>query len=128
MKAKIQAYILAIGSYLLRKVLLYDLGVAALIGLSFLVWKGFSAAELSNRLVWTGIGIALISGFLFFSNAVGGRNYGMPTYTAALSSTLIDWNIEIRKKIDQTFDFRFQIFLFGLFAFLAGILVDTLTH
>ncbi len=128
MKEKVLGYILAIGSYLLRKVLLFDLGIMVLVGLSFLVWKGFSAAEVSNRLVWSGIGIALISGLLFFSNAVGGRTYGIPTYTAAQSSTLIDWNIEIRKKIDERFDYRFQIFLIGLFAFLAGVLVDALSH
>ncbi len=128
MKEKVLGYILAIGSYLLRKVLLFDLGIMVLVGLSFLVWKGLSAAEVSNRLVWSGIGIALISGLFFFSNAVGGRNYGIPTYTAAQSSTLIDWNIEIRKKIDERFDYRFQIFLIGLFAFLVGVLVDTLSH
>ncbi len=128
MKEKVLGYILAIGSYLLRKVLLFDLGIMVLVGLSFLVWKGLSAAEVSNRLVWSGIGIALISGLLFFSNAVGGRTYGIPTYTAAQSSTLIDWNIEIRKKIDERFDYRFQIFLIGLFAFLVGVLVDTLSH
>lgn len=126
MKAKILGYAQAIGYYLLRRVLLFDLAVFALVGLSFLIWGGFSWAALSERLVWTGIGLGLVAGILIFGQTVGGRNYGMPTYTAALSSNLIDWNIEIRKKIDSQFDFRIQIFLIGLVAFLAGILVDTL--
>lgn len=126
MKAKILAYALAIGSYLLRRVLLFDLAVFALVGISFLVWGGFSVAALSERLVWSGIGIGLVSGILIFGQTVGGRNYGMPTYTAALSANLIDWNIEIRKKIDTKFDYRIQIFLIALVVFLSGILVDTL--
>ncbi len=128
MKAKIAAYIRAIASYLLRKVLLFAAVVIALVGVSFLIWGGFSPAALSERLVWSGIGIGLVAGILIFGQTVGGRNYGMPTYTAALSEHLIDWNIEIRRKIDTTLDYRFQIFLIGLVVFLAGILVDVTTR
>jgi hypothetical protein len=127
LKIKILAYAQAIGVYLLRKVLLFDLAVFALIGLSFVIWDGFTWPALSERLVWSGIGIGMVAGILIFGQTVGGRNYGMPTYTAALSSNLIDWNIEIRKKINTQFDYRIQIFLIGVVVFLAGILVDLAT-
>ena len=38
MKAKILAYASAVGSYLLRKVLSFAMGVILLVGLSFLIW------------------------------------------------------------------------------------------
>jgi len=128
MKVKILAYIRAIASYVLRKVLLFALGAIVLVGLSFVVWKGFSWAALSARLVWTGIGMGLVAGFLVFGETVGGRNFGTTTYTAAQASVLIDWNIEIRQRIDQKFDYRIQIFLVGAVVLLVGILVDMATR
>jgi hypothetical protein len=128
MKAKIIGYILAVGRYILRKVLPFDLLVLVLIGLSFLIWPGLSGAALSERLVMTGIGISLVAGVLMASQTVGGRTYGIPTFTAAQSSTLIDWNIEIRRQIDERFDFRFRIFFIGAIIFLCGILVDSLSR
>ncbi len=126
MKEKILGYALGIGIYLLRRVLMFDLGVIILVGLSFLVWPPFSATAFSERLIWTGLGIGMVAGVLALSETVGGRNYGIPTYTAAQSSTLIDWNIEIRKNIESRFDFRFRIFLIGVFAFLTGLLVNVI--
>jgi hypothetical protein len=124
MKEKIVGYALAVGSYLLRKVLPFDVIVIALVGLSFLVWKGFAVPALVNRLVMTGLVISIIGGFLLSSETIGGRSYGIPTYTAALSSNLIDWNIEIRKNIEAKLDFRYQVFFIGAVAFLAGVLID----
>ena len=128
MKEKVLGYVLAFGNYLLRKVLPFDLLALVLVGLSFFIWKGFTLAALSERLVMTGIGISLVAGVLMASQSVGGRTYGIPTITAAQSSTLIDWNIEIRKQIDERFDFRFRIFFIGAVIFLCGILVDTLSR
>jgi hypothetical protein len=113
----------AAGLFLLRKVLLFSLAAVALVGLSFLVWKPFGWTAYSERLIWTGIGIGMVAGVLAFGEGVGGRTYGIPTYTAAQSSTLIDWNIEIRQKFTEGFDYRIRIFLIGLFVFLAGVLV-----
>jgi hypothetical protein len=127
MKQRILGYILGVLTWLVQKVFIIDLIIIAVVGLSFLVWKGFTWSALSERLIWTGIGTALIAGILVFGQTVGGRQYGIPTYTAAQSSTLIEWNIEIRQQINDRFDFRFQIFLIGAFLFLVGMLVDVLS-
>jgi hypothetical protein len=128
MLQKILGYALGVLIYLAQKVLLIDLILFGVVGLSFLVWKGFTWTAFSERLIWTGIGTAMIAGILVFGQTVGGRNYGMATYTAALSANLIEWNIEIRKQIEQRFDFRFRLFLIGAFCFGIGILVDVLSH
>jgi hypothetical protein len=126
MRQKFFGYAAAIGEYILRKVLIYDLGVFVLVCLSFLIWGGFSAVALSERLVWTGIAICLVSGVLIFAQTSGGRDFGVPGafMNSAHASVLHEWNIEIRKDIDRRFDFRFQIFLVGLVAFLIGVLIQ----
>ena len=111
-----------------RKVLLFAAVLAALVGLSFLFTKDFSAAALSERLFWTGLGTALIGGFLIFGQTVGGRDYGLPgIFTRSVhANDLINFNIEVRQNVEKKFDFTFQLFLVGLVLFLLGILVDRL--
>lgn len=126
MIGKIQLYASAFGRFLLRKVLIWDAVVFAFVGGSFLIWKGFSASTLSERLVWAGIALFLAAGLLVFSQTSGGRNFGVPGQfmNSAHASVLHEWNIEIRKDIERRFDFRFQIFMVGMVAFVTGILVQ----
>jgi len=111
-----------------RKVLLYAVILAVLVGLSFLFTKGFSAAAFSERMFWTGLGTALIGGFLVFGQTVGGRDYGLPgIFTRSVhANDLINFNIEVRQNIEKKFDFTFQLFFIGLILFLLGVLIDRL--
>jgi hypothetical protein len=130
MKAKIGLYLAAFGRFLLRKVLVFDLGVVIIVALSFVIWKGFSLNAFSDRMIYAAIGFFLVSGILVMAQTTGGRNYGVsgqfitPTHAQALT----EWNIEIRQDIERRFDFRFQIFLIGIFAFLIGMLIQVLTQ
>ena len=128
LKQKILAYATAVGRYIVRKVLIWDLIIFIGVGLSFFIWGEFSISALSERLVWTGIGLFLIAGMLVFSQTSGGRDFGVPGQfvTTAHASVLHDWNIEIRKDIERRFDFRFTIMFVGAIVFLAGVLVDVL--
>jgi len=131
MKDKILAYAAGLGSYILRKVLVFAVGFVILVVLSFLIWPPFSIAALSERLVWAGLGVAMVAGILVFGQAGGGgSNFGVPGQfiSTAHASTLTDWNIEIRRNIDSRFDFRFQVFLIGAIVFVVGILVDLLSR
>ena len=112
----------------LRKVLLFSAIVAVLVGLSFLFTQDFTAAALSERLVWTGLGIAMIGGFLVFGQTVGGRNYGLSgAFTRTVhANDLINFNIEVRQNVEKKFDFTIQLFLVGLVLFLLGVLVEQL--
>ena len=111
-----------------RKVLLYAVVIAVLVGLSFLLTRGFSAVAFSERLVWTGLGTALIGGFLIFGQTVGGRNYGLSgLFTRTVhANDLINFNIEVRQNLEKKFDFTIQLFFVGLILFLLGVLVDQL--
>ena len=112
----------------LRRVVLVAAILAALVALSFLVFGKFSYTALSERLVWTGIGCAMVGGFLVFSQTIGGRDYGTSGMfiRSAHVNALIDWNIEIRKNVEKKFDYTFQLFLIGMLVFLLGVLVDKL--
>jgi hypothetical protein len=128
MKEKIRMYAAAFGRFLLRKVLIFVAVIYVLVGLSFFIWRGFNAEILSERLVWSGIALFLISGILVFSQTSGGRDFGVPGQfmNQAHASVLHEWNIEIRKDIERRFDFRFQLFFIGMFVFLTGILIQVL--
>jgi hypothetical protein len=128
MKEKLRIYGAAFVKFLLRKVLVWAAAFYILVGFSFLIWQGFSAAILSERLVWSGIAMFLISGILVFSQTSGGRDFGVPGQfmNSAHASVLHEWNIEIRKDIERRFDFRFQIFFVGLIVFLTGVLIQVL--
>jgi hypothetical protein len=87
----------------LVKVLVYDLILIVLIFLSFLITKGFSANVLSERFIWTGLGVMLIGGLMAFSE-VGNKNYGWAIFTSAQASVLTDYNIEIRQNLERKFN------------------------
>ncbi len=114
----------------LRRVVLAAVILSALVAGSFLVFGKFSYAAFSERLVWTGIGCALVGGFLVFSTTVGGRDYGTSGMfiRSAHVNALIDWNIEIRKDVEKKFDYTIQLFLIGVLVFLLGVLVDKLAR
>lgn len=112
----------------LKKIVLVVLAVGGLVGLSFLITQGFTVAALSERMVWTGLGIALICGFLVFGSTVGGRDFGVPgafTRTAHVES-IIDFNITVRQEVETRFDFRIQGFIVGLCVFGLGALIQSI--
>lgn len=112
----------------LRRVLTIAIAISILVGLSFIITGGFSYPALSERLVWTGIGVAVIGGILVFSQTTGGRDYGLPgAFTRTVhANDLINFNIEVRQNIQGKFDFTIQLFLIGALVFLLGVLVDRL--
>lgn len=123
---KIWAYLLAFLKVLATRIVPYTLGIGALVGLSFLVTQNFSVDALSERLVWTGLGIAVIAGFLVFGSTVGGRDYGLSGafVRSAHVNDLINFNIEVRKQVESRFDLRMQAFIVGLLVFGCGALVQ----
>ena len=128
MSEKIRLYAAAFGKFFLRRVIIWVAVLYTLVGGSFFIWKGFSPGALSERLVWTGVALFLVSGILVFSQTSGGRDFGVPGQfmNSAHASVLHEWNIAIRKDIERRFDFRFQIFIVGVMIFVTGILVQVL--
>lgn len=128
MKAKITGYLLAGLNFLARKILVYDLAILVLILLSFLIWGPFSYNALSERLVWTGVIMSMVSGMLVFSQTSGGRNFGVPGQFigSVHAQSMIDFNIEVRQAIETRMGIFPRIFLIGAVVFGLGVLVQVL--
>jgi hypothetical protein len=128
MKEKITAYIMEALNFFLRKILLIDIGLAVLVGLSFFIWGPFSYQALSERMIWTGIGIALIAGILVSSQTTGGRDFGTSGMfiRSAHAQTMIDWNIEVRQAIESRMGVFPSMFLVGAVLFGVGALIQML--
>lgn len=128
MLRKIGAYIVQFLSFVARKILVFDLALTVLIALSFIIWGPFTSTAYSERLIWTGIGVALIAGILVFGQTAGGRDYGLPgQFTrSAHVQNLIDFNIEVRQAIETKMGIFPRIFIIGAILFGLGALVEIL--
>jgi hypothetical protein len=128
MKSKILGYLLGGLNFLVFKILLIDLGLFLLVWLSFQIWKPFSITAFSERLVLTGLGIALVAGLLVFSQTSGGRTFGVPGQFmgSVHGQSLIDFNIEARKAIETKMGIYPRMFIIGAILFGLGALVQVM--
>lgn len=125
---KVHAYLMAFLRLLFRRILLYVVITCGLVCASFLITGGFTIPALSERLVWSGLIIALVSGFLVFGSTVGGRDYGLPGafVRSAHVNDLIEFNITVRQQVESRFDGRIQGFIVGMCVFGVGALVQSI--
>jgi ABC-type uncharacterized transport system permease subunit len=126
LRNKITNFVIAFLNVLFKRILLIVVVVAALVAASFLFTKGFSTNAMSERMIWSGLVIALIAGMLTFGSTTGGRDFGVPgqfTRSAHVES-LIQFNIQVRQQLESRFDFRIQMFVAGLLLFGLGALVQ----
>lgn len=125
---QVKAYAKGILRVVAIRIIPITIGITLLVAASFLITGNFTAPALSERLVWSGLGIALVSGFLVFGSTVGGRDYGLSGafIRSAHVNDLIEFNIEVRKQVESKFDFRIQIFVVGWCVFGLGVLAQSL--
>ncbi len=128
LRQRIANFLIAFLNVLVKRILLLVVIVAALVAASFLFTKDFSTRALSERMIWSGLGIALIAGMLTFGSTTGGRDFGVPgQFTrSAHVDTMIEFNIQVRQQLEFKFDFRIQMFVAGLLLFGVGALVQRL--
>jgi hypothetical protein len=127
MSEKIKAYTRQILIFLARKILLIDLILLGVVALSCLLWGPFTAEAYSERLIWVGIGVALVAGVLVTGQTVGGRQYGVsPMFGSAYGNDMIKFNIEVRQAIETRMGLLPRIFLIGAVLFGLGALVQVL--
>jgi sugar phosphate permease len=108
----------------LGKTSLYALGIAALIGISFLFTGGFSAKIYSDRLFTAGILITMVGVFVFITMAGTRKNMGLPTIakTEVDARTLMDRAQELRDKAEKRYDAGSQVWAVGIACMVFSIL------
>jgi hypothetical protein len=127
MSDKLKAYAREGLVFFAKKILLFDLILFVVVALSFFVWGPFTASAYSERLVWTGIGVALVAGVLVSGQTIGGRQYGVsPMFGSAYGNDMIQFNIEVRQAIENRMGLLPRLFVIGAILFGLGALVNAL--
>ena len=108
----------------LGKTSLYALGVAALIGMSFLFTGSFSAKTYSDRLFTVGILITLLGVFVFVTMAGTRKNMGLPTIarTTEDARKVMERAQELREKAEKRYDAGSQVWAVGIACLVLSIL------
>ncbi len=127
MVKKILAYTKEIMILIVKKVLIFDLLIIILVGLSFLFLGEFSLSAFSDRLFWVGLLIMMAGGVMALGQTSGGRDFGPMLITSAQASLLTDFNIEVRQDVEKKFTPIIRVFVIGLVCFLVGILVSVIS-
>ncbi len=123
---KIKKYTKEIFLLFVKKILIFDVILIAIVALSFLLWGELTANSLSERLVIVGLVVALIGGILATGQTTGGRNWGQMVVSRQQAELLTDFNIEIRLDVERKFSPILRFFTVGIICFLTGILMSVL--
>jgi hypothetical protein len=108
----------------LGKLSLYALGIAALIGISFMFTGGFSAKTYSDRLFTAGILITMVGVFVFITIAGTRKNMGLPTIakTEVDARKIMDRTQELIDKAEKRYDAGAQVWAVGIACLVFSIL------
>lgn len=109
--------------YLIR-IFLFALGVAALIGASFLFTGSFSSRTYSDRLFLSGVIITGLGVFVFVTVAGTRRNMGLPTIARSEEEArkLMEKTQELVEKAEKRYDAGSQIWAIGIACVILSIL------
>ena len=108
----------------LGKTSLFALGVAALIGMSFLFTGSFSAKTYSDRLFIAGILITMVGVFIFVTITGTRRRLGIPLLVKNKEDArnLLDHAEELRDKAEKRYDAGAQVWAVGITCLVLSIL------
>ncbi len=109
----------------LKQVLLASIGVAMLVGLSFIFTNDFTAKAYSNRLFIVGIFLTMLGVFVFVTILGTRRNMGLPTLArkAEDARKILDRSEELRDKAEKRYDAGSQIWIIGTACMVLSILL-----
>ena len=109
----------------LKIVILSALGIAALIGASFLFTGGFSSKAYSDRLFISGIIVTTIGVFVFVTIVGTRRNMGLPTMarTEEDARKLIEGSREFLEKAEKRYDAGSRVWAVGIACMFLSVVV-----
>ena len=114
--------------YLFKKIILFDLGILAGVGLSFIFTQDFSFQAYSERMVYAGIGCIILGGVVVIGNAAVGRDFGVPSVIRKYSEAkrFLAHNLDMRAALERRYDIAIQAWLVGLGCVAIGALIQVL--
>ena len=113
--------------YLVKKVLIFDMGLVVLAALSFLLSGNFSVTAYSERIFWCGVIVFLIAGTLAMAVMLPGRLLMFPYNIRKVEDArkFIKQTDEFREQTERRIDLGIQLFLIGLGCLALSALVQT---
>jgi len=124
----IRSFLEAAVRYLAIKILVYDLGICVVVGLSFIFTQDLNANSYSDRMVWAGIIGVLLGGIVLLGASSSGMQFGVPPLIKKPEEAkrLVAHENEIRMIKESRYDAAIQIWVIGLFSIGIGALVQIL--
>jgi hypothetical protein len=114
--------------YLLKKILLFSLAISAVVGLSFIFTHGFSFNAYSDRLVWAGLFLFLLSGVVWLGVFTAGSQFGVPGMIKRPEEAKRYFSNQtaIRETVEKRYATAIQVWVIGLVCIGIGVLVQVI--
>ena len=127
---RIRSFLEEVLRYILRKILVFNIGICVVVGISFLFTQGLNADSYSERMVWAGIAIVILGGLVLIGAGFSGVQFGVPTMIKKPEEAkrLIAHRDEIQKLTEERQDYAIQIWLIGLTCIGIAALVQVLLN
>jgi hypothetical protein len=112
--------------YVLRDILLVDLGFLVAVLLSFLVFGKLSAIAVSERMVWVGMIVISLGGIAIVATGVAGRSFGVPVFIRKPEDAkkLLEKAPEIRQEQEKRYNAGARLWLIGMGCIAIGALIE----
>ena len=110
----------------LKSIILVDLVICGIVGLTFLFVGRFSFLAYSERMFYAGIIMVLLGGIVGFAVMFSGRSFGIPVFIRRPEEArrLLDHFSEYREEIEKRYDASILIWLIGLGCIAISALVE----
>jgi len=112
--------------YIGKKILLFNLGIAIIVALSFIFTRDLNANNYSDRMVWAGIIFVTLGGLVVLGVAVVARDFGVPPLITKPehAKKFIAHQHEIFERKEKRYNVAIQLFVIGLVCVALGALVQ----
>ncbi len=111
----------------LKNILLSDLAISLIVGLTFLFTGKFTFLAFSERLFYAGVFVILIGGVVGAATMFAGRSFGIPVIIRRPTEArrFLDHFQEYREEVEKRYDVGILIWLVGLGCIGLSALVQT---
>jgi hypothetical protein len=112
--------------YLGAKILLFSLAISLLVAVSFLFTRDFNYRTYSDRLVWVGLFLFVLSLIVWLSVFMAGSQFGVTSFLTKPEEAkkYLKHQQEIRETVEKRYGTAIRIWLIGLVCIGLGALVQ----
>jgi hypothetical protein len=112
--------------YIGKRILIFNLGIAVIVALSFIFTRDLNANTYSDRMVWAGIIFVVLGGLVVLGVTVVARDFGIPPLITRPehAKKFVTHQKEIFERKEKRYNVAIQLFVIGLVCVAIGALVQ----